>query len=210
MAIGLAASLRFRTTELHSVAEQTGIMAELIQGRVSLKDYAILLRNLYEIYERLERGLQRHQGHERLAPFAFLPLARTARLCADLDCIHGLDWRRTLPIVPATVAYRERLSALSDTQPDLLVSHAYVRYLGDLHGGQTLGSMVAKGLSLSPPDGVRFYQFEGQRNIAQLIAQFRGALDTTPCSQTLTEQIVTEAQDAFRRHVAIFEQLIDA
>lgn len=73
-------------------------------------------------------------------------------------------------------AYTERIELLSDTEPARLLSHAYVRYLGDLSGGQVVKRRVAKsyGIDLEGDDqsghaGVRFYEFaslEGTQRIA--------------------------------------------
>ena len=73
-------------------------------------------------------------------------------------------------------AYTNRIESLSDTEPSRLISHAYVRYLGDLSGGQVIKRRVAKsyGIDLEEGDegghpGVRFYEFanlEGTHRVA--------------------------------------------
>lgn len=54
------------------------------------------------------------------------------------------------------------LSASHVTAPGLL-AHAYVRYLGDLSGGQFIGARVKKSFDLPGDDGTRFYQFDFQK-----------------------------------------------
>lgn len=51
------------------------------------------------------------------------------------------------------------LSASADTAPRLL-AHAYVRYLGDLSGGQIIGNKLRKAYNLPTLDGRRFYFFD--------------------------------------------------
>jgi heme oxygenase len=58
--------------------------------------------------------------------------------------------------------YLNRLNELS-ASPDLaprLLAHAYVRYLGDLSGGQIIGARLRKAYNLETLDGRRFYFFD--------------------------------------------------
>jgi heme oxygenase (biliverdin-producing, ferredoxin) len=103
-------------------------------------------------------------------------LARTAALSADIA--HLLDvseesWSKhpvALEFVdspPAPfVAYTSRLRQLAANEPGTpgpagLLSHAYVRYLGDLSGGQFLRRRIAKayGLDEETSAGIEFYDF---------------------------------------------------
>jgi heme oxygenase len=62
------------------------------------------------------------------------------------------------PFVDYTTRLQE-LSSLSD--PSRLLAHAYVRYLGDMSGGQFIRRRIAKAYNLDPErgDGIRFYDF---------------------------------------------------
>ena len=57
---GLAARLKTETQGLHTLAERSGIMADLVRGRISLDRYCALLRNLQALYAALEAGLDQH------------------------------------------------------------------------------------------------------------------------------------------------------
>ena len=77
----------------------------------------------------------------------------------DLDFLHGPAWRSQLGITAACQDYLYHLQHLSVADPERLVAHAYVRYLGDLSGGQQLKGIVARSLLLpvgrgvDPPEG---------------------------------------------------------
>lgn len=65
--------------------------------------------------------------------------------------------------------YIERLNELSrsaETAPRLL-AHAYVRYLGDLSGGQIIGNKLRKAYNLPTLDGRRFYFFDLEGNTSE-------------------------------------------
>lgn len=64
---------------------------------------------------------------------------------------------------PAPLAvYLDRLRELGASQQTAprLLAHAYVRYLGDLSGGQIIGNRLRKAYGLEGLDGRRFYYFD--------------------------------------------------
>jgi hypothetical protein len=58
--------------------------------------------------------------------------------------------------------FTSHLSGLSRSDPGLLLAHTYVRYLGDLSGGQLVASKIRRVYSLPPPPagGTAFYEFD--------------------------------------------------
>lgn len=73
---------------------------------------------------------------------------------------------------PAITQFTHHLRSISTTRPALLLAHAYVRYLGDLSGGQIVRSRIRRVYALDPPntsdtttaegtqDGTQFYEFD--------------------------------------------------
>jgi heme oxygenase len=59
-------------------------------------------------------------------------------------------------------SYQTRIVELSTHTPELLLAHAYVRYFGDLSGGQIIASKVKKMYALPGDNGTEFYEFEQQ------------------------------------------------
>jgi heme oxygenase len=204
---GLAERLRTATTALHAAAERAGIMPALLAGRLGQAGYCALLRNLHGIYAALEGAIDRHATHPALAAAILPGLARRDALATDLRALHGDRWER-LPVADATAAYVRRVRELDDRRPELLLAHAYVRYLGDLSGGQVLRRVVARAFALVDGIGVAFYDFGADPGA--LAARFRAALDALDADRALADEIVAEARAAFARHVDLFEELADA
>lgn len=203
---GLRARLKLDTRDLHRESQRSGIMRTLLLGRIERADYCALLRNLHEIYAALEAALETHCNHRWLEPILFRALFRLGHIESDLRYLHGSGWSQDIAVEPAAAAYRDRLTQLSDAGPGLLVAHAYVRYLGDLGDGQIVYRLVAERLRLGEA-GTQFYQFGSAADIDLLVAQFRAGLDTIPADPAEVDAIVGEAQQAFRRHVELYEQL---
>jgi heme oxygenase (biliverdin-producing, ferredoxin) len=202
----LAERLRLETRALHAEAERSGVMADLLRGRLGRATYCALLRNLHAIYAALEAALGAHRADALIGAVQSPSLCREAALAADLVALHGPDWRDEIAVAPATAAYVARLQALAAAGAPALVAHAYVRYLGDLHGGQLLKRRVAGQLGLQD-EGTRFYEFGDAGQVQALIARFRAALGTMQPGTAVVDFIVAEARWAFEQHKRLFEQL---
>jgi heme oxygenase len=207
MNTGLAQRLRDGTRTLHREAEGAGIMPALLAGRLPAAIFHALQRNLHPIYLALESGLSRHADHAGIAAIARPALARGPRLAADLQSLHGEGWRDEVPVLASTRTYVERLQQLEAAEPLGLVAHAYVRYLGDMAGGQTLRRAVAKAFGLKGQDGTRFFDFGPPEQADALAREFRNSLASVPVDDTGIERLVAEAQWSFAQHVRLFREL---
>jgi len=211
MTMDLPDALRQGTRTLHTEVERSEFMRTLLRGQMGRKAYCLLLRSLHVLYASLEAALEASRDHALLSTLYDPRLFRTAALARDLEDLHGKGWAETIPIQPASHAYRLRLQALAGSQPELLVAHAYVRYLGDLSGGQQLKRIVGRSLGLSGGlAGVAFYHFGDEAQTTALTSVFRERLARLPASESDIGRIVKEAQDAFGWHAHLFEQLAAA
>lgn len=199
----LAQRLRLETRDLHTQAERSGAMMALLRGQLGRPGYTRLLRNLHALYAALEPALQVHAAHPLLSPFHDPALARLPALEADLDFLGGPGWR-AWPAQEAATEYALRLQALGQHDPGLLLAHAYVRYLGDLSGGQLLIERVRNTFQLPGDDGTRFYRFADASALAQ---RFRTALAALALPTAQADRLVAEAQLAFGLHIRLFQQL---
>lgn len=95
---------------------------------------------------------------------------RTASLSADISHFlqlpetswlsHPIHVTLTTSPPEAFAAYTSRIQKLADSNPAALLSHAYVRYLGDLSGGQFIKRRISKAYGLEDNgSGVAFYEF---------------------------------------------------
>jgi len=202
----LSVELRKATADVHRRAESSAFVERFTSGTVDRAIYSRHLRALQPVYTALEDGLTRHQHDPRLGAFFLPQLWRTSALEDDLRFLLGDGWRSHAP-VPAAVQYADRLNDISSRTPVLLVSHAYVRYLGDLSGGQMLRRLAAQNLGLEH-DGLRFYEFPEIDSTGAFKNHFRRRLDELILDDVERDQVVDEAREAFRLNGAIFAQLV--
>ncbi len=117
------------------------------------------------------------------------------------------------PAVPLSAwqtgqAYAAHLHALAD-EPHLLGAHVYLRYLGDLYGGQLMARALEPSWHL--PAGrhaTRFLDFGTPGQVRAAMAALRSALDALRLSDSQQQAVVQEACSGFARHEAIFEGLV--
>lgn len=90
---------------------------------------------------------------------------------------------------PQLTAYIARIEELSDSSdPTPLLAHSYVRYLGDLSGGQTIRRTLGKAYDLDEDVGLglAFYAFKelrsakpaGQGEMKRIKEWFREGMNT--------------------------------
>ncbi len=202
--------LKAATAEEHRRVERSGVMVTLLRGRIERVAYLALLRNLHAIYAALEPALLRHAASAVVGPVVMPELFRTEALERDLQTLHHDADPPAGALRPATAAYVARLHELDAKRPELLVAHAYVRYLGDLSGGQQLRRIVGQALGLAGAAGTRFYDFGDSARVSALALRFRAALEEVGARAHDADAIVAEAESAFGRHRQLFEQLAAA
>ena len=203
----LSRRLRAETKDAHVAAERSGIMRTLIRGTITQAAYVALLRNLADIYCALEGELDRCADIPALAAVDLTALRRLPRLRQDISALDVTPAAGHSPPQPATRQYVARLHELGERAPDLLLAHAYVRYMGDLSGGLMLKSILAKSLGLEEGVGTTFYDFPLIPDPEAFKREFRAALDATTTGLSSPDALVHEAQLGFALHARLFEEL---
>ncbi|KAH9841354.1 heme oxygenase [Rhodofomes roseus] len=168
----LAELLRKGTAVAHEEAAKSQGAAWMVRGELDREEYIRFLMMLWHVYDTLERGLERHASHPVLA-FTYNPalLSRAPALSADIAYFlqtNEADWQNhpmhmeLLSNPPPVLSrYLDRLNTIASSEdPSTLLSHAYVRYLGDLSGGQVIRSRVSKAYGLEGGSGVSFFEFK--------------------------------------------------
>lgn len=179
-------------------------MRRLLTKSLERETYVALLQNLVPVYTALETELTRHAKDPRIAPFYHPGLSRTAPLAADIAALGGAP--ATERPTAAAQSYATSIHAAATEDPVLLIAHSYVRYLGDLSGGQILKRMIAEMYRLNG-SGTAFYEFPELPAPEEFKAQYRTALDRVDLTETQANKVVQEAIEAFQANTALFQAL---
>jgi heme oxygenase (biliverdin-producing, ferredoxin) len=196
----LLGALRERTRDLHTQAERSGIIADILHGHATRDGYALMLRNLLPVYQMLEEQLARHAGSPLVGPIVRAELARAGAIENDLQ----FSSREVLaaPVLPAAAKYATAIAQASEGDGGRLIAHAYARYLGDLSGGQIVRRLLARSLDL-PPVALSFYDFPAISDVAAFKSEYRAAIDRAGDESGDFDAIVEEGAVAFRLNIEL-------
>lgn len=203
---GFAERLRADTAAEHTAAEEQPFVGELLAGRLPVAAYADLLAQSHLVYDVLEEAARSFADHPEAEPFLHPGLVRLPALQADLQFLLGSAWRSSLVPLPATRRYTDRLREVAFGSVPGLVAHHYLRYLGDLSGGQIIRRLVGRAYGLED-DGVRFYVFDQIAKPKPFKDAYRAALDAAPWTMAQQDGVVDEVMSAFRLNADVFADL---
>ncbi|MDJ0531870.1 MAG: heme oxygenase (biliverdin-producing) [Xenococcaceae cyanobacterium MO_207.B15] len=207
MSVNLATMLREGTRKSHTMAENVGFVKCFLKGVVEKESYRKLVTNLYFVYSAMEEEMEKLKDHPIISKIYYPQLNRKHSLEKDLYFYFGANWREEAKLSEAGEAYVQRIREIAKTQPELLVAHSYTRYLGDLSGGQILKKIAQRAMNLGDGEGTAFYEFQDISDENEFKNKYRQAMDELPIDLATAEQIVAEANDAFRMNMKLFQDL---
>ena len=202
----LSNQIREGTKKAHTMAENTGFISCFLKGVVEKKSYMKLMCDLYHVYSAMEEELERHKTNSILYKIYFPELYRKKSIEKDLEYYLGPDWESKVTQTEACKEYVARIREVSNTDPKLLISHHYTRYIGDLSGGQMLKAIAKNSLEVGD-DGLNFYTFEDIEDEKNFKKMYRLKLDTLPFAQKGIDAIIEEANNAFRYNMKVFKEI---
>jgi len=191
----------------HEHAEHSRFMQDLLAGRLDLDAYALLVAQHYFAYRVLEDASSTMALDKIGSLFTFPELTRVPALEADLAALLGPDWASRIAPTPETVEYCERLSAVCFDWPGGYVAHHYVRYMGDLSGGQVIRRIVDRTYGLDDHAGTGFYVFDAIGDLKAFKVRYRDLLDAAPWSSDERDRVVEEILTAYRLNTEVLDGL---
>lgn len=206
---GLADRFKSRTRDLHVLAERSGVTAQILRGKATLAGYALLLASLAPVYLEMERQMARRADEPGLRRLIDPAILRHDALTHDLTQLVGADWRDRLAPLNEVERYVAAIRAAGDGDGARLIAHAYVRYLGDLNGGQALAKLLHRSLGL-PSSSLTFYDFPLVEDLGGLRASYRAAIDQAGREIADPDAVVEEAALAFQLNIDLSDAVLRA
>ena len=204
--VGFAERIKAGTDAAHRETEQSRFVGALLAGELTSDGYAELLAQTYLVYRELEDAGRTHTGNPVASPFLHDELLRVPSLEADLEFLRGPSWRETVSALPATTRYVERLREVAYEWPAGFVAHHYIRYMGDLSGGQIIRRMLERASGYTT-DGLQFYIFGEIPKPKVFKDTYRAKLDAAPLTPEDQQRVIDEVNLAYRLNGDLFAAL---
>ena len=184
--------LHARIGKAHHHAEGMAFSRALLAGEATPPQLAALLRAVAPAYALLEEEAPERACALGATDLPWADLARSAALQRDLAQLSVLS---SSPSSPAAALWLERLRLLARQAPHRLMAHVYVRYGGDLSGGQQLGQEANAILQRHGLPRLHFWAFD--LPIAALKASLHGGFEQLDLTEAEEEEFLEEAETAF-------------
>lgn len=198
-------ALQAATEDAHRSAERTEFIVNLMGGTLSQHAYLRYLEALAPIYEQLEMLLRERTERPLLKAFDHRGLDRFSRMQADIALLRESTGQSDRSAQPeATTAYRARLH--HSIEDERLLAHHYIRYLGDLSGGQAIARLVSRHYQI-PPEALTFYDFHELSDAKAYKVEYREKLNRADLSETQKESFIAEAVTLYSLSADIFNEL---
>ena len=144
-------SLKELTKQNHQNAERSWFAGRMFSGQITHPEYAIYLKQQFESYSALENRFDNLESSSSVS-FPDKRIKRANNIHQDL--IEMDSNGDELPTLDSTLEYCEYIKECPE---DLLYAHVYVRYLGDLKGGQMIAQRV--------PGAGNYYKFDSPNEL---------------------------------------------
>ncbi len=202
---GFAALIRSATAQAHQDAERSDFVVGLLDGKLPVTDYALLARQHHVIYAALEEATAINDDPE-LDRFFAPELSRLDSIESDLEFLAGEAWRE-IAVSLAAKEYADWIRRVTHEWPRGVLAHHYVRYMGDLSGGQPLLRRLQRIYGFEDGRGTAFYRFDEIPSPQAFKVRYRQMLDDLAWNESEKDHFIDEARLAFDHHATLFADL---
>jgi oxygen-independent coproporphyrinogen-3 oxidase len=193
----------------HRDAEGLPFARALLEGQASPRQIAALLRALLPVYTALESHCATLPPALRDAGIPWSDLARRQALQHDVVALAGLlDGDPALePIDRLVDDILSDLARLASSAPERFLAHVFVRYGGDLSGGQQLAVRVGQVLRRAGLPDAHFWAFPSP--VDDLKQRFHDGIEQLPLDGDAEAAFLDEAHAGFHLNQRLLRALAD-
>lgn len=199
------AQIKVSTDAAHAQAENAQFIASLMGGSLDKPAYRDYLTAFLPIYIRMEELLKERQESQLISYFGHRALDRAEKISNDIAALDAqINSSFDGKSLKSVHNYLERLNV--DITDARLLAHHYIRYLGDLSGGQAISKLVARHYAIEA-DALNFYDFAQVGDSVFYKKRYRDLLNLVPFSQQDKIEFLDEVSILYKLTTKIFIEL---
>ena len=193
------------TEASHRSAERTTFIVELMGGKLDQRAYLRYLAALAPIYEKMEALLRKRADRPLMKSFDHRGLDRFDRMQNDIAVLsERVGVKAGVDLPEATARYVSRLH--DSIEDERLLAHHYIRYLGDLSGGQAIARLVVRHYQV-PSEALTFYDFPDLGDANHYKAEYRERLNSAQLTEAQRHGFIDEAIQLYALSGDLFTEL---
>lgn len=203
MLLTLTQELKTETKALHTKAESTNFIKRLLKGQLGQYEYINYLFQLKLVYSEIEKKMMLFSDSEVFEVFSKHGIFRAMLIEKDIAQCKPKDNQ----LLAATSKYLQCIKSINEASKMNLLGHAYVRYMGDLKGGQIIAGILKKKYGYCSSQ-LNFYDFT-MLNMPcdELFLNIKKKLNNFPFTKKEKNMMIDAAIIAFQCNIALLEDL---
>jgi len=197
--------IKLQSDPAHRAAEQAPFIDQLMGGVLTTSAYLDYLKTFLPIYQRMEELFREREKEGVLAYFDHRALDRANYIASDIKVLEdSQDVKPSHSTFSSISRYLESLTMdLTDVQ---LLAHHYIRYLGDLSGGQAISRLVARHYQV-PKSALNFYNFDTLGDIVFYKNRYRDLLNLISLTNEKENEFIKEVLKLYELNRDLFLEL---
>lgn len=173
--------IKYESESLHDMAEHTGFIKRLFDGNANKETYGKYIYNLYAIYNAIETNLE--ENNKIVSNFALPEVYRSQQLLKDVKSLF-MYYCKNIPLLKSTQVFINRINYVGKQNPELLIAHAYTRYLADLFSGRTIFEIIQKHYNLAN-NSLNYYIFPEIKDFKSFLMNYHTKLNELNFSESM-------------------------
>lgn len=197
--------IKYESESLHDMAEHTGFIKRLLDGNANKETYGKYIYNLYAIYNAIETNLEENKHNKIVSNFALPEVYRSQQLLKDVKSLFMEDYKN-IPLLKSTQVFINRINYVGKQNPELLIAHAYTRYLADLFGGRTIFEIIQKHYNLAN-NSLNYYIFPEIKDFKSFVMNYHTKLNELNFSESMQKEFLNEINISYIYNISISNEL---
>lgn len=197
--------IREKSSLLHKASEQTGYIKTIVDGNATVEGYGEYILNLKAMYKAIEDVLEENKDNPTIKPFITPELYRSEYIDKDVKFLLG-DKVDSIKLLASTEACVDRIICLGKTNPELVIAHAYTRFLADLFGGRNFFSLLSSKYGIAN-EGLNYYKFDKLTNMKEYVMEYHNKLNAVNIDDSVKTDLINEISNSYIYNLAISNKL---